>query len=133
MRSLARETVFKFLFAQLFNPSDEELFAVLLKDDKLNDQDRQFACDLLNVVQNNKQKYFGVIEEMAEGFTLSRLFAADKCALLIGLAELDNFKDTPVVVAIDEAVKLAARFSTEKSTDFVNGLLAEYAKGNNNG
>ena len=133
MRSLARETVFKFLFAQLFNPSDEELFAVLIKDDRLNDQDRQFASDLLDVIQNNKQKYLDIIRKMAEGFTLSRLFASDKCALLIGLAELDNFKETPVVVAIDEAVKLAAKFSTEKSTDFVNGLLAEYAREMNNG
>ena len=34
---------------------------------------------------------------------------------------------------IDEAVKLAAKFSTEKSTDFVNGILARYAKEINRG
>ena len=32
MRSVARETVFKYLYSQLFNPSDEELFARLIKE-----------------------------------------------------------------------------------------------------
>lgn len=129
MRSLARETVFKFLFAQLFNPSDEGLFAVLLNDDKLTDSDKAFATDLLKAVKENQDKYLQIIDDLSDGFRLSRLFAADKCALLIGIAELDNFKDTPEIVAIDEAVKLSAKFSTEKSTDFVNGVLAAYARG----
>lgn len=128
MRSFARETVFKFLFARLFNPSDEELFAVLLKDDRLNDADKTFAQELLDAVIFNEEKYLEIIDGLSDGFKLSRLFLPDKCALLIGLAELNNFKDTPEVVAIDEAVKLAAKYSTEKSTDFVNGVLARYVR-----
>lgn len=128
MRSLAREKVFKFLFAQLFNPSDEELFAVLLKDDKLTDSDKEFATALLTAVKDNEEKYLEIIDGLSDGYSLNRLFAADKCAMLIGIAELDNFKDTPEVVAIDEAVKLSAKFSTEKSTDFVNGVLAAYVR-----
>ena len=128
MRSLAREVVFKFLFSQLFNPSDGELFSVLLKDKKLTESDRDFATSLLNAIEKNKEKHLAIISEMAEGFKLSRLFNADKCALLIGMSELDDFKDTPKIVVIDESVKLAAKFSTEKSTDFVNGVLARYAE-----
>lgn len=126
MRSLARECVFKYLFSKLFNPSDEGLFDVLTKD--LNDNDKQFANTLLKCVTDNEKKYLTAISELANGYSLNRVYNADKCILLIGMAELDNFKDTPVAVAIDEAVKLASVFCSEKSTDFVNGILAEFIK-----
>ena len=47
---------------------------------------------------------------------------------MIGMAELDNFPNTPVAVVIDEAVNLAGKYSTENSTDFVNGILAQYSR-----
>lgn len=127
MRSLARETVFKYIFSQLFNPNDEELFTVLSNNERLTDSDKIFASELLNAVETNKEKYFSEIEDISSGYKLDRVFAADKCAILIGMAELDSFK-TDIPIIIDEAVKLAVKFSTEKSSDFVNGILAEYSR-----
>ncbi len=126
MRSVAREIVFEYLFSRLFNQKDEGLFAVLSKN--LNTEDKVFAENLLNFVLNSEEKYAEEITNLSKNFKYDRIFAADKCAINIGMAELDNFRETPKAVVIDEAVKLAAKFSTEKSTDFVNGILAEYAK-----
>ena len=126
MRSLARECVFKYLFSRLFNPSDEGLFEVLIKD--LNSSDKEFATKLLNCVIDNQDKYLEVIGELAFGYSINRIHSADKCVLLIGIAELDNFKETDLPVIVDESVKLASVFCSEKSTDFINGILAEYAK-----
>ena len=126
MRSLARESVFKLLFSQLFNPSDEGLFAVLCKD--LTESSKQFANELLNCVNENMDTYLEKIENLANGYKINRLYNVDKCALLIGMAELDNFKQTPVAVVINEAVNLVAKYSTENSTDFVNGVLAAYSR-----
>lgn len=125
MRSYARECVYKYLFSKLFN-DNEGLFDVLTKD--LSDNDKSFAIKLLNSVTQNEEKYLENICSLAQGYKLERVFNADKCALLIGMAELDNFTETPTPVIIDEAVKLVSIFSTEKSTDFVNGILAQYAK-----
>ena len=127
MRSQARESVFKYIFSRLFNPSDEGLFAVLCKD--LNDSDKAFAQELLTAIDGNYDKYLSSIEKLVIGYKLERIHAADKCALIIGMAEFDSFKQTPTAVIIDEAVNLVAKFSTENSTDFVNGVLAEYVKG----
>ena len=33
------------------------------------------------------------------------------------------YAETPKIVVIDEAIEIARRFSTEESTQFVNGLL----------
>ena len=126
MRSLARETVFQYFFSRLFNQQDEGLFDVLVKN--LGNDDRIFAEKLKNAVENNSEKYETTLEHLVENYKVSRIISADKCAIFIGMAELDNIMDTPKIVAIDEAVKLAAKFSTENSTDFVNGVLAEYAK-----
>ena len=131
MRSLARETVFKFIFSRLFNPSDEGLFDVLAKDLDVND--KKFAEDLLNSIITNEDKYMSIVENLAIGYKINRVINCDKCALLIGIAELNAFPDTPIPVVIDEAVKLSAKFSTENSTNFVNGILAEYARGNEDG
>ncbi len=126
MRSTAREVVFKFIFSRLFNPSDEGLFDVLSKE--LNSSDKTFATQLLNVVTEKEADFLSDIENLAIGYKLNRVINADKCALLIGMAELFAFPNTPIPVVIDEAVKLSAKYSTENSTDFVNGILAEYAK-----
>ena len=126
MRTYARECVFKYIFARLFNPSDEGLFAVLCKE--LGSDDKVFAENLLKAVDSGQEKYLAVIEELSIGFNLERLHRADKCALLIGMAELENFKETPIAVVINEAVNIVAKFSTESSTNFVNGILAEFAK-----
>ena len=126
MRSKARETVFIYLFSRLFNPSDEGLFAVLKKD--LNSDDSLFATKLLDSVIAGEEEYLDKIASLSVGYKLNRLYAADKCALLLGMAELDSFKETPTAVIIDEAVNIVAKYSTENSTDFVNGVLAEYSK-----
>lgn len=131
MRSLAREAVFKFLFSQLFNQDDEGLFTVLCKE--LNDSDKSFAEQLLLAVDKDKELYLNKIEKLAIGYKLNRLYNVDKCALMLGMAELDTFVDTPVAVVIDETVNIVAKYSTENSTDFVNGILAEYLKEKQNG
>ncbi|MBO7344416.1 MAG: transcription antitermination factor NusB [Clostridia bacterium] len=131
MRSLAREAVFKFLFSQLFNPDDEGLFTVLCKD--LDDKDKDFANQLLTAVNNGKEKFLIEIERLSIGYKLNRLYNVDKCVLMLGMAELDNFPDTPVAVVINETVNVAGKYSTENSTSFINGILAEYSRGKDNG
>ena len=131
MRRQAREAVFKFIFSKLFNSNDEGLFNVVIKD--LSDDDKKFATTLLSAVEKDMEKNLSAISNLAIGYKLDRLFNADKCALLIGIAELDNFKETPIPVVIDEAVSLSAKYSTEKSTDFVNGILSNYVRGKING
>ena len=126
MRSKARETVFIYLFSRLFNPSDEGLFALLCKE--LKEDDKKFAENLLKAVDDGHDKYVEKIEELSIGFKLDRLHRADRCAILLGMAELDNFRETPIAVVINEMVNIVAKYSTESSTSFVNGILAEFSK-----
>ena len=126
MRSLARESVFKYLFSRLFNPCDEGLFDVLIKD--LKENDKVFAKKLLECVLANEEKYLNILADLSVGYSLDRIHKADKCIILLGFAEFDNFKETDVPVIVDEAVKLASIYCADRSTDFINGILAEYLR-----
>ena len=131
MRTSAREAVFKYMFARLFNPSDEGLFAVLCKD--LNDDDKKFASDLMQTILTNEQSYLDKLQQLSNGYDVGRIYRVDKCALVIAMAEFDCCPQTPVAVIVDEYVNLVAKYSTENSTNFVNGILAEYVKEKANG
>ena len=126
MRSLARESVFKYIFSRLFNPSDEGLFVVLCND--LKEEDKLFATKLLTTLLEKEQEYLNSIQELSVSFDINRIFSTDKCAILIAMAELDCYPQTPIAVVVDEAVNIVAKYSTENSTNFVNGILAKYVK-----
>ena len=129
MRTAARECVLKYLYAVRIN--DEcggQLFESLLKDDKLKEEDRAFARSLLAAVEENKEQLLNEIASLSVGFQLERMFEIDKCALLIGMAEIAFFQDIPFVVSVNEAVNLVSKYSTEKSMGFVNGILAEFGR-----
>lgn len=126
MRSFAREIVLQSIFSRLFNPSDEGLFAVLAKN--LGKDDKAFAEKLYSLIIEEETAFSEELAGLSENFKAERIHNPDKCAIFIGMAELKHFPETPTAVVIDEAVNLASRFSTENSADYVNGVLAAYAK-----
>ena len=48
--------------------------------------------------------------------------------MYIAVAELKYFADVPNVVAIDEALSLVRKYSTDESLNYVNGILASLKK-----
>jgi transcription antitermination protein NusB len=59
----------------------------------------------------------------ARGWTLERLAPLEHTILRLALWEIESGV-TPPEVAIDEAVRLARRYSTDEAGAFVNGVLA---------
>lgn len=72
MRSLARESVFKYIFSRLFNPGDEGLFVVLCND--LKEDDKIFATKLLTTLLENEQEYLNRLQDLSIGFDIDRIF-----------------------------------------------------------
>jgi N utilization substance protein B len=64
-----------------------------------------------------------IVGPLLEGWTIERLPTIDRLLLRMGAFELRKRPETPPAVAINEAVELAKRFSTEDSGKFVNGVL----------
>ena len=60
-----------------------------------------------------------------QGWTLERLPAVDRAILRVAVWELLHADDVPEPVAVDEAVELAKKLSTDDSPGFVNGVLGQ--------
>lgn len=69
-----------------------------------------------------------IVGPLLEGWTIERLPTIDRLLLQMGTFELRCRPGSPPAVAINEAVELAKRFSTEDSGRFVNGVLNAVAK-----
>ncbi len=94
----------------------------------LSDDLKAYATDLVNGVQSGRVDIDARIESLAEGYTLDRLAAVDLAILRIAVFEILNVQDVPPAVAINEAVDLAKKYSTEASGSFVNGILGNLVK-----
>ena len=125
MRSNARECAFKIIFASLFAPEEGYQRGIFNAFD-LTDEERAYAERILGCVHEHEAELIEELNRLSVGFSDKRMFPADKSLLLMALAEIRYFDDVPDVVAVDEAVGLAKKYSTEKSVGFVNGVLDTY-------
>jgi transcription antitermination protein NusB len=66
-----------------------------------------------------------LISAHLQGWTLDRLPAVDRAILRVAVWELLHAEDVPEPVAVDEAVELAKKLSTDDSPAFVNGVLGQ--------
>ncbi len=78
--------------------------------------------DLVQGVMEHQDGLDRVIGHFAPEWPVSQIAAIDRNILRMALWEM-NFNDTPIKVAINEAVELAKEFGAETSPRFVNGVL----------
>ena len=104
-------------------------FAYLYDKDMTNDSDVEIPAFLLNLVTGVEQSKNELDDKLSqylkEGWTLERLTLVEKNILRLGLFEMTEF-DTPQLVAINESIELSKKFSDEKSSKFINGILSKF-------
>lgn len=83
---------------------------------------RSFAGRLFGKSLQDRNRIDGLIQRHCDNWKLGRISAVDRNVLRMGIAEF-LFLDTPKVVVISEAIEIARKFGTERSADFVNGIL----------
>ena len=83
-----------------------------------------YTVEVVRGIAEHRARIDAILGEYAEGWTLARMPGVDRAVLRLGVFELLWRADVPHPVAIDEAVELAKRLSTDESPRFVNGVLA---------
>ncbi len=84
---------------------------------------RDLALDWTRGAWGNLAQCDELITASAIKWQLKRLSAVDKSILRLAVYQLKFCPDIPPKVVINEAIELAKKFSTEKSSAFVNGVL----------
>ena len=126
MRSYAREVAFCKIYSYIMSGSADLDFSQF-NQEMLTEEDVEFAAKLIQGVVEGKPQLDATVSEFSKSFKLSRIYRLDLAALELALWEMQN-TDTPHPVAINEAVSLAKKYSTEKSVSYVNGILAAYVR-----
>lgn len=89
------------------------------------------AARMVRGYLEHRDEIDGRIATASTTWRLERMPPVDRCVLRLATYELFWERDTPVAVVLNEAVRLAKTFSTEKSGAFVNGVLAAIAEERN--
>lgn len=87
------------------------------------EDDRDFLIDLYKLTLDNEEEYEQLIRDKARNWTVERIASLDNIVIKMAIAEMVNFSSIPVKVTINEYIDLSKNYSTQKSKQFVNGML----------
>ncbi len=124
-RHKAREIALTFLYQWDVRGEEvlPEMDSVLILDRRTEDV-ADYVRLIVRGVVAEKAEIDALISAAAEHWSLHRMAVVDRNVLRLAVFEM-RFRgdDVPPKVAINEAIELAKRFSTEQSGAFVNGVL----------
>jgi len=109
----------------------EEALAHLATEKALPQKVPSFSDQLIQGVLHNKSKLDELIEHFAPAFPVEQMAAVDRNILRLAIFEILFDDNTPLKVAINEAVELAKIFGSDSASKLINGVLGsivtEYA------
>ena len=123
-RRVIREKVVQALYAlEIAGDPVEHVIEHILRDLKKNKDAHEFAKRLVVQTVHHTQEIDKVIKGKVTNWDFKRIAVLDRLILRMAICELIYFQEIPPKVSMNEAIELAKLFSTEKSGQFVNGVL----------
>ena len=98
-----------------------------LEDETLEDRLIKFTESIARGVWPMKDELDAFIAEHAPDWPLNQVAIVDRNILRIALWEFAAMGETPIKVAINEAVELAKTYGSDSSPRFINGVLGSLA------
>ena len=89
---------------------------------ELLEVENDFVNNLVHGVVENDNDIRTLANKYMNDWTIDRLNLVDQAILSIGIYEL-QYTDTPSIVAINESIELAKKYSDEAVVKMINGVL----------
>jgi len=105
-----------------------EVFKERLEDSPLGEELAEFARQIVFGILPLAETLDQVIAKYAPEWPFDQIAAIDRNILRMACWEFAIFHDTPIKVAINEAVELAKQYGSDSSPRFVNGVLGSLAE-----
>lgn len=125
-RIIALQTLYEQELRLDANDTDFDVDAVLARNITRYQEtidDIAFIKALVKGVGETAEQLDATLQPVAPEWPIDQIARMDRIVLRIGLYELQNTKDVPPKVVINEAVELAKAFGGDNSSKFVNGVL----------
>ena len=87
------------------------------------EDDRAFFVELYDLTLRNDEEYEQLISEKSKNWAADRIASLDSVIIKMAIAEMIHFHSIPVKVTINEYVDISKLYSTQKSRQFINGML----------
>jgi N utilization substance protein B len=123
-RALALQTLYE---VECANHPVEEVLAQRLKERPLPAEGERFLRALVAGVLEHAPQLDDEIARHAPEWPLDQMALVDHCILRMALWEFTIGQETPLKVAINEAVELAKEYGSDSAARFVNGVLGAVA------
>lgn len=128
-RRKSRELALQALYqGELAGPNGHLDFQEFCAHFQVNKKATPYAKKLLDGVLEKGAAIDKLISNHAENWRLERMSVIDRNILRLAVYEVHYQDDVPASVAINEAVEIAKRYSTDDSGSFINGILDAMAK-----
>jgi N utilization substance protein B len=123
-RSLALQVLYE---VDIANHPPADIYKLRLEDTPLADELSDFARQIIFGVLPLTNTLDQIIAKYAPEWPLDQIAAIDRNILRMALWEFAVYHDTPIKVAINEAVELAKQFGSDSAPRFINGVLGALA------
>src|ERR1700683_3641528 len=124
-RHKSREFALQMLFAWDMAPKEPALLKRFFwRAARASEEPRNFANHLFDATVKESAAIDEMVGRLSENWRLERLAPVDRNILRLAIYELRiGHKDSPPKVAIDEALKLAKKFSSAEAAGCLQGAL----------
>lgn len=123
-RRKARELALQMLYQHDLSGNTAEAITGTFEDlQKSKPNTREFAVRIFRGTLENLEKIDEMITAQADNWRLSRMAVVDRNIIRMSVYEFLHETDTPKLVIIDEAIEIAKKYGTQKSSQFINGIL----------
>ena len=129
-RSSKRELAFKLIYSlEIPKQYDAETVELFVENNNNGDNNvEKYLKSMANgIIENNKEIEEKISSNLKKDWNLSRVSKVEIAILKVAIYEI-LYTETPFKVAINEAVELAKKYGEDKSSSFVNGVLANIVK-----
>lgn len=93
----------------------------------MEDEQDDYMEKLVEGVMANKAEIDAIIEPNLDNWRMDRLSKVDLSLLRLSVYEINYLDDVPNRVSLNESIEIAKIYSDEKSSKFINGVLANIA------
>ncbi len=124
-RREGRELVVKALYAEEISKNDKKqiLSSVIKPKFSSDKKNYSFVEGLFFTTLEHKGEIDEIIQKNIKNWKIERLAILDKVILRFALCEFLFFDEIPTKVTFNDAIDMAKSYSTEKSGNFINGIL----------
>lgn len=126
-RRSARDTAFRLFYEYSingeFNPATMDVMRDCF-DKGMNDNAWEYVKRLIDIYKDHEKEVDELVQANSKKWNITHMAKVELSILRLGVCELKYCDEIHESITVNECVELAKRYASEKSSSFVNGVLA---------